>query len=73
VWPLAYRVPPAQLGAVAVIGFLVDVYFLVDRTQRIAFGAHAGGFICGLVIAAIVVTVYPNLDAYERGRRTGWR
>jgi rhomboid family protein len=57
VWPLAYRVPPAQLGVFAVLGFLADIYFLGDRSQHIAFGAHAGGFICGVVIAAIVATI----------------
>jgi membrane associated rhomboid family serine protease len=70
VWPLAHPIPPLQLGAFAVIGFLGDMYFLTDRTQHIAFGAHVGGFLSGLAIAAIVTTIYPTVTAFQRaGRR----
>jgi membrane associated rhomboid family serine protease len=69
VWPLAHPVPPLQLGAFAVVGFIGDMYFLTDHTQHIAFGAHVGGFLSGLAIAAVVTTVYPTRAAYERGGR----
>lgn len=69
VWPLAHPIPPLQLAAFAVIGFIGDMYFLNDRSQHIAFGAHVGGFLSGLAIAAVVTTIYPTMSAYQRAWR----
>lgn len=70
VWPLAHPIPPLQLAAFAIVGFVADMYFLTDHSQHIAFGAHVGGFLSGLAIAAILTTVYPTRAAYGRaGRR----
>jgi membrane associated rhomboid family serine protease len=69
VWPLAYAVPPLQLAAFAVIGFVGDVYFLANRGQDIAYGAHVGGLLCGFAIAALVTTVYSTRSAYEQAVR----
>jgi membrane associated rhomboid family serine protease len=66
VWPLAHPVPPVRLAAFAALGFLADMYFLANHGQGIAYGAHAGGFLSGLGIAAIVTTIYPTVGAYER-------
>lgn len=70
VWPLARPVPPLQLGAFALVGFAGDMYFLANRAAGIAFGAHIGGFLSGLAIAAMLTTVYPTVAAFDlRGRR----
>jgi membrane associated rhomboid family serine protease len=70
VWPLARPVPPLQLGLFAVVGFIADMYFLANHGEQIAYGAHIGGFLSGLAIAAILTTVYPTVASYERaGRR----
>lgn len=69
VWPLAYPVPPIQLGVFAVLGFMLDLYLLANREQHIAVGAHLGGFLSGLLIAAIITTIYPTLYKYERASR----
>ncbi|HEX9596643.1 MAG TPA: rhomboid family intramembrane serine protease [Anaerolineales bacterium] len=66
VWPLARPIPPLQLGLFAVVGFLGDMFFLANRGEGIAYGAHAGGFLSGLAIAAVLTTVYPTLGAFER-------
>jgi membrane associated rhomboid family serine protease len=66
VWPLAHPIPPLQLGAFSLLGFIGDMYFLADRAQGIAFGAHAGGFVAGFAIAALVTTIYPTPSAYNR-------
>jgi membrane associated rhomboid family serine protease len=66
VWPLAYPVPPLQLGAFAVLGFIGDMYFLANHGEGIAYGAHAGGFLSGLAIATLVTTIYPTVGAYKR-------
>lgn len=69
VWPLARPIPPLQLGLFAVVGFLGDVYFLSNHAQGIAYGAHIGGFLSGLAIAAILTTVYPTLASYQHTAR----
>jgi membrane associated rhomboid family serine protease len=69
VWPLAYAVPPLHLGAFALAGFLGDMYFLANHGQGIAYGAHAGGLLSGLAIAAVITSIYPTSSAYERGGR----
>ena len=66
VWPLAYPVPPLQLGAFAVLGFIADMYFLANHGEGIAYGAHIGGFLSGLAIATLVTMLYPTVGAYER-------
>jgi membrane associated rhomboid family serine protease len=68
VWPLAYPIPPLQLAAFAVVGFLADVFFLTTHDQQIAYGAHVGGFLSGLVIANLLTTVYPDLADWRRPR-----
>jgi membrane associated rhomboid family serine protease len=67
VWPLANPIPPLQLGAVAVIGFLFDFYSLMNHQQGIAFGAHMGGFVSGVALAAIITQVFSTMSSYERG------
>jgi len=69
VWPLAYPVPPIQLVAFAIIGFIGDMLLLMRRDQQIAYGAHLGGLFAGIFVAAVVTTIYPTLGTYERGRR----
>jgi membrane associated rhomboid family serine protease len=66
VWPLAHPVPPMQLGAFALIGLVGDMYFLANRGEGIAYGAHVGGLLCGVAVAALMTTVYPTISAYER-------
>jgi rhomboid family protein len=68
VWPIAHPIPPLQLGAFALVGFLADVYFLANQARQIAFAAHAGGFLSGLAIAALVTTLYPDHADYRRSR-----
>jgi len=69
VWPLAHPVPPLQLGAFALVGFVGDLLLFANHDQHIAYGAHLGGFLSGVAIAALVTTVYPTLRAYERAGR----
>ncbi len=68
VWPLAHPIPPLQLGAFAVVGFIGDAYFLMNRAQHIAYGAHVGGFLSGLVVALVVTLVWPTRTAFDRRR-----
>ncbi|MCG8436189.1 MAG: rhomboid family intramembrane serine protease [Gammaproteobacteria bacterium] len=70
VWPLAHPIPPLQLGVFAVLGVGFDIYLLMNRQQGVAYGAHVGGFLAGLAIAAIVTQVFPSEQKYERA---GWK
>jgi membrane associated rhomboid family serine protease len=69
VWPLAHPVPPMQVGAFALLGFIGDMVLLARHDQHIAYGAHLGGLLTGVIIAAIVTTIYPTMDAYNRAAR----
>jgi membrane associated rhomboid family serine protease len=69
IWPLAFPVQPMQLAIFAVFGFIGDLVLLSNHDEHIAYGAHLGGFLSGVAIAAIVTTIYPTLYAYERSRR----
>ena len=66
VWPLAHPIPPLQLAAFGVVGFVVDMFMLTSHDQQIAYGAHIGGFLSGFAIAALITTVYPTETAYRR-------
>ncbi len=68
VWPLAHPIPPLQLGAFAVLGFVGDAYFLMNHAQHVAYGAHVGGFLSGLGVALVVTLVWPTREAFgQRG------
>jgi membrane associated rhomboid family serine protease len=69
VWPLAHPVPPMQVAAFALIGFVGDMILLARHDQKIAYGAHLGGLLTGVVIAAVITTIYPSDEAYNRAQR----
>jgi len=50
VWPMARPVPPSQLAAMAVIGLVLDLFFLRGGSRGIAYGAHVGGFVAGAAL-----------------------
>ena len=66
VWPLAHPIPPLQLAAFAAIGVLFDAYSLMNFEQRIAYGAHLGGFLSGVMIAALLTQFYLTASAFKR-------
>jgi membrane associated rhomboid family serine protease len=72
VWPLAYPVPAMQLGLFAVVGIVGDLLLFANHDQHIAYGAHLGGFLSGLLIAAVITTIYPTHYKYERASRIDW-
>ncbi|MGD9636625.1 MAG: rhomboid family intramembrane serine protease [Pirellulales bacterium] len=69
VWPLAYPIPSMHLGFFALIGFMGDLILFANHEKHVAFGAHLGGFLSGLLIAAILTTIYPTAYQYERATR----
>jgi membrane associated rhomboid family serine protease len=69
VWPLAHPVPPMQVAAFAILGFIGDMVLLARHDQQIAYGAHLGGLLTGVIIAAVITTIYPTVEAYNRPLR----
>jgi membrane associated rhomboid family serine protease len=69
VWPIAHPIPPLQLAAFALIGFAADMYMLANRDTQIAYGAHLGGFLTGLAVAAVITTIYPTQSSFDRSGR----
>jgi membrane associated rhomboid family serine protease len=55
VWPIARPIPPAHLAVVGVIGLLFDFSGYLGGFQDVAYGAHLGGFISGMVLGGAVV------------------
>jgi membrane associated rhomboid family serine protease len=54
VWPMSRPVPPGQLALIGVAGVVIDYTSLMSHApSNIAYGAHLGGFVGGLVLTAV--------------------
>jgi membrane associated rhomboid family serine protease len=54
-WPLARPVSPAQLVIFALIGVAFDMRGLWDGLGNVAYGAHLGGFVTGVVLTGLLL------------------
>ncbi len=71
VWPLAHPIPPAQLAVFAALGAAVDIYWLSGGGDSgIAYGAHVGGFVSGLLVGVVITQIYPTDVSFAR---SGWK
>jgi membrane associated rhomboid family serine protease len=55
VWPMARSIPPGQLAALGVLGLVMDYMGFLGGTLGVAYGAHLGGFVGGLLLACTVI------------------
>jgi membrane associated rhomboid family serine protease len=54
IWPMSRPVPPGQLALIGVAGVAIDYFSLMTHAPgNIAYGAHIGGFVGGLVLTAL--------------------
>jgi membrane associated rhomboid family serine protease len=54
VWPMARPISPGRLAAVGVVGVYFDLSSIMDQVEsNIAYGAHIGGFVGGILLAAL--------------------
>lgn len=55
VWPIAHPVSPARLALLAVVGVFLDLGGIIglQGETNIAYGAHIGGFVGGLLLATL--------------------
>jgi len=55
IWPLSRPISPTQLAMAAVVGIYFDFNAIMSHSQEhIAYGAHLGGFVGGLVMASLL-------------------
>lgn len=55
VWPMSRPVPPGQLALVGAGGVAIDYFSILSQSQsNVAFGAHIGGFLGGVVLACLI-------------------
>ncbi len=55
VWPMSRPIPPARLALLGVMGLALDYMGFAGGTLGVAYGAHLGGFIGGLVMGGLIV------------------
>ncbi|MGB0371619.1 MAG: rhomboid family intramembrane serine protease [Opitutales bacterium] len=55
VWPIAEPIPQERLMILAGFGILMDISGVIGQSGNIAYGAHIGGFICGMFLATVVI------------------
>ena len=53
VWPIARTVSSEQLALAGVIGVTLDFAGVLDGGKGIAYGAHIGGFVTGILLSLI--------------------
>ena len=54
IWPMSRPVPPGRLALVGVVGVVLDFMSLMEQAESfVAYGAHLGGFVSGLVLASL--------------------
>lgn len=55
VWPIARPIAPGRLALIGIMGLAFDFMGYTSGQMGVAYGAHLGGFIAGLVIGSFVV------------------
>lgn len=64
-WPLARPVPPLHAALVAIVAAALDVLALRDGGDGVARDAHLGGFAGGLLLGAVLTTVFPTWERFR--------
>jgi membrane associated rhomboid family serine protease len=55
IWPMSRAIAPSRLAMVGIIGLIYDFMNYTSGVTGIAYGAHFGGFIGGLIIGSFFV------------------
>ncbi len=55
VWPMSRPIPPGQLAMLGILGLAFDFMGFMGGGTGVAYGAHLGGFIGGLVMGGLIV------------------
>ncbi len=55
IWPIARPIPPAQLAALGIIGLIMDYMGFLGGNLGVAYSAHLGGFVGGILLGSTIV------------------
>lgn len=55
VWPIARPIAPMRLAALGILGLALDFMGYTSGVTGVAYGAHLGGFIGGILLGGAVV------------------
>ncbi|MCW1885276.1 rhomboid family intramembrane serine protease [Luteolibacter flavescens] len=67
IWPMARPVSPGQLALIGVLGVAIDYTSLMSHAPgNVAYGAHIGGFVGGLVLTALAAPRPRGATAHQR-------
>lgn len=55
VWPMARPVEPGRLAFIGILGLIFDFNGYISGIEGVAYGAHLGGFIGGLILGGFIV------------------
>jgi len=64
VWPLARPVNSGELAAAGAIGIALDFLGVLSPGQRIAYGAHIGGFVTGMLLSLVADRLIPQGEVH---------
>jgi membrane associated rhomboid family serine protease len=64
IWPMDRPIPPTQLAVLGIMGLTMDYMGFLGGNLGVAYSAHLGGFVGGIVLGSVVVPM-PRL-AYRR-------
>jgi membrane associated rhomboid family serine protease len=56
VWPMSRPISPGQLAILGILSLALDFSGFMDGASGVAYGAHLGGFIGGIVMGAAIVS-----------------
>lgn len=55
IWPMSYPIAPMRLAAIGVMGLVLDYMGYLGGDLSVAYSAHLGGFVGGVLLGALVV------------------
>lgn len=55
VWPMSNPVSPSRLAVVGIIGLVIDYMGFLGGNLGVAYSAHLGGFVGGILLASVAV------------------
>lgn len=55
IWPMANPIPPANLAFLGIMGLVMDYMGFLGGNLGVAYSAHLGGFVGGVVLGAAIV------------------
>ena len=55
IWPMTTPIPPAQLAFLGIMGLTMDYMGFLGGNLGVAYSAHLGGFVAGIVLGSVAV------------------